>query len=228
MLLALQKAIVYGPVKSRRLGHSLGVNILPAGTKVCSFNCLYCQYGWTDFKMLENCAALALPTREQVVSALEAALRRLPTPPAFITFSGNGEPTLHPDFGRIVESVVEVRNRLAPHARTAILSNSTTVAERGVREALKRLDVRIMKLDAGTAEKLASYNQPAPGIDLDSVLRGLSGLKDVTLQALFTGGPMGNASASEVKAWIGRVKSLAPRAVQIYSLARGYPSREIS
>jgi wyosine [tRNA(Phe)-imidazoG37] synthetase (radical SAM superfamily) len=227
MLLALQKDIVYGPVRSRRLGFSLGINILPAGTKVCTFNCLYCQYGWTDFKMLENPSAHGLPTKEQVITALENALRRLPALPAFITFSGNGEPTIHPDFASIVDGVVSVRDARAPSARTAILSNSGTVARSEVRKALGLLDVRIMKLDAGTAERLLGYNQPAPGIDLGSVMEGLRALPDVTIQALFTGGPRGNASESDVKAWVDKVKSLSPRAVQIYSLARGYPSREI-
>lgn len=227
MLLELQKGVVYGPVRSRRLGFSLGLNILPATTKVCTFNCLYCQYGWTDFRALDNPAALGLPSADQVVKALEAALRRLPAPPAFITFSGNGEPTVHPDFARIARDVVAVRDKLAPSVRTAILSNSTTVASEEVREALSLLDVRIMKLDTGTAGMLERYNQPAPGTDLDIIVQGLRALPNLTIQALFSDGARGNSSPSDVEAWVRVVKYLAPAAVQIYTLDRGYPSGDI-
>ena len=227
MLLDLQRNIIYGPVSSRRLGFSLGINLLPAAAKVCTFNCLYCQYGWTDFGALADPGALGLPTAGEVVRALEDALRRLERPPAFITFSGNGEPTVHPEFARIAGEVAAVRDRLAPSARTAILSNSTTAGDAEVRKALSGLDVRIMKLDAGTAAGFRNYNQPAPGIELDSVVEGLRALGDVTLQALFTGGPRGNSAPDELAAWVRSVTSLAPRTVQIYSLARGYPSGDI-
>jgi wyosine [tRNA(Phe)-imidazoG37] synthetase (radical SAM superfamily) len=231
MLLELKKGVVYGPIKSRRLGPSLGLNILPGGAKVCTFNCLYCQYGWTDFRALGPAGgpvdAPGLPSADDVAKALEAALIALKAPPAFITFSGNGEPTVHPDFARIARRVAAVRDALAPSARTAILSNSTMISRVGVREALSLLDVRIMKLDAGTQGTLESYNQPAPGIDLESIVSGLRMLSDVTIQALFTGGPRGNASPADVEAWVKLVKTLAPAAVQIYTLARGYPSGDI-
>lgn len=227
MLLQLKKGVVYGPIRSRRLGFSLGINILPATAKVCTFNCLYCQYGWTDFGALQNPASLGLPTAGEAARALDTALRRLAAPPAYITFSGNGEPTVHPDFAQIARDVIAVRDRLAPSARTAILSNSTMVSSEDVREALSLLDVRIMKLDAGTAEMLESYNQPAPGIDMDSIVGGLRVLPDVTIQTLFTGGPRGNSSADAVAAWVKLVRSVSPAAVQIYTLDRGYPSGDI-
>ena len=228
MLLELQKGIIYGPIRSRRLGHSLGVNLLPASAKVCTFDCLYCQYGWTDREALRNLRSLALPSRRQVAEALEKALASVAQdPPAYITFSGNGEPTLHPDFADIVDDVIAIRDRLAPSARTAILSNSTTVSESGIRGALARLDVRIMKLDAGTEARFCAYNQPASGYDIASVVEGLAGLKDVTLQALFARGPAGNASDTDIEAWVSLVKQIAPTLVQIYTLDRGYPSRQI-
>jgi wyosine [tRNA(Phe)-imidazoG37] synthetase (radical SAM superfamily) len=230
MLLSLQRGITYGPVRSRRLGHSLGINLLPSDTKVCTFNCLYCQYGWTDLAALGRLGSLALPSRQQVADALERALSspssQVP-PPAYITFSGNGEPTVHPDFPAIVEDVTALRNRLAPAARTAILSNSTTVSDRAVRDALARLDVRIMKLDAGTESRFRAYNQPAPGYQLASIVEGLAGLGDVTLQVLFAGGPAGNASEEDVEAWISRVRAVSPASVQVYTLDRGYPSAKI-
>jgi wyosine [tRNA(Phe)-imidazoG37] synthetase (radical SAM superfamily) len=205
MLLSLQKSIVYGPVNSRRLGHSLGINLLPAAEKVCTFNCVYCQYGWSDFEALGRVTVPPLPSRERVREALEEALR------------GAGARA----------DVVALRDRLAPAARTAILSNSTTVADKAVRDALSLLDVRIMKLDAGTADTAVRYNQPVPGTDFEAMVAGLGGLADVTVQTLFSKGPSGNFSERDVAAWVGRVKALAPRSVQIYTLARGYPSAGI-
>ena len=227
MLLELQKTIIYGPVRSRRLGFSLGINLLPAAAKVCTFNCLYCQYGWTDFGVLADPGELGLPTPSRSPRPWRKPYGGCERPPAFITFSGNGEPTVHPDFARIVDEVTAVRDRLAPAARTAILSNSTTVGDPVIRRALSRLDVRIMKLDAGTAAGFRNYNQPAPGIDLDSIVEGLRTLEDVTVQALFTGGPRATPRRMSSAAWVRRVASLAPRMVQIYTLARGYPSGDI-
>jgi wyosine [tRNA(Phe)-imidazoG37] synthetase (radical SAM superfamily) len=227
MLLSLQKSIVYGPVASRRLGHSLGINLLPATEKVCTFNCVYCQYGWSDFGALGRVAVPPLPSRERVRVALEESLRGAGSRAAFLTFSGNGEPTLHPEFPAIVGDLVGLRDRLAPGALTAILSNSTTVTDKAVRDALALLDVRIMKLDAGKPDTVLRYNQPAPGTDFEAMVEGLGRLKDVTIQALFSTGPAGNFSKPDVEAWVSRVKALAPRSVQIYTLARGYPSAGI-
>ncbi len=224
MLLELQSTIIYGPIGSRRIGSSLGVNLLPPKIKVCSFDCLYCQYGWTDFALMESAV---FPKPEEVRKALEEALEKLEEPPRWITFSGNGEPTLHPDFGRIVDIVIEVRDRLASGTGTAILSNSTTVHRPEIREALAKLDLRIMKLDAGTPEVFASYSRPAPGFTLEQVVEGLSALDDVTIQALFTTGTSGNYTEANIEAWIERLRRIEPVMVQVYSLDRGFPSREI-
>jgi wyosine [tRNA(Phe)-imidazoG37] synthetase (radical SAM superfamily) len=227
MMLSLQKGITYGPVRSRRLGHSLGINLLPSSIKVCTFNCLYCQYGWTDPGALGRLGSLALPSRQQVAEALGKALREAASPTAYVTFSGNGEPTIHPEFAAIVDDVIGLRDKLAPAAKTAILSNSTTVTDDAVRGALARLDVRIMKLDAGTEPRFRAYNQPAPGYDLASIVEGLRRLEDVTLQVLFTGGPAGNASEADISAWISQITAVSPTSVQIYTLDRGYPSGQI-
>lgn len=224
MLLELQSTIIYGPIQSRRIGTSLGVNILPARIKVCSFDCLYCQYGWTDFSLMEN---VDYPKPEEVRKALEEALDELPEPPRWITFSGNGEPTLHPDFGRIVNLVNEVRDERAPGTGTAILSNSTMVHIPEIRGALAKLDLRIMKLDAGTPEALASYSRPTSEVTLDQIVDGLAALDDVTIQSLFTKGESGNYIEENIKAWIERLRQIEPVMVQIYSLDRGFPSRNI-
>jgi wyosine [tRNA(Phe)-imidazoG37] synthetase (radical SAM superfamily) len=228
MLLEPKRGITYGPVRSRRLGRSLGINVLPAARKLCNFDCRYCQYGWTDRALLAAATPDCFPAVEKVLAAVALALEVLPEPPAYLTFSGNGEPTLHPRFRELVEGVRELRDRLAPAARTAILSNSSTVSEAGVREALARLDVRIMKLDAGTEEGLRSYNGAAAGITLAAITDGLRALPDVTLQTLFTAGPAGNLALAEIDAWVARVAAIRPRAAQLYSLDRGAPCAELA
>lgn len=227
MLLRPQSGIIYGPVRSRRLGRSLGVNILPAGRKVCDFDCRYCQYGWTDRAFLKAMTVADYPAVPEVLDAVAATLRTLPEPPHYITFSGNGEPTLHPRFGEIVDGVKEARDRFAPGARTAILSNSSRVALPVIREALGRLDVRIMKLDAGSEACFRRYNRPVDGLTLETVVEGLKALPDVTLQTLFTGGLEGNLGDAEIEAWLGRVASIRPRRAQLYTLDREAPDRDL-
>lgn len=227
MLLELQKEIIYGPVNSRRLGRSLGINILPAHRKICPFNCVYCQYGWTkDYVLLTN-PRPDLPTVNAVKEALKKALINLNDPPAYITFSGNGEPSLHPDFSQIVEETIVLRDKLAPEAKTAILSNSALVADKSVRKALSRLDVRIMKLDCGTPDIFKRYNQPCPGVNLETITEGLSHLPDVDVQTLVSGGQAGNLDIQNIAAWIERLKRIQPLSVQLYTLDRGTPAKNL-
>lgn len=227
MLLKLKNEIIYGPVQSRRLGRSLGLNILPGGKKVCCFDCLYCQYGMEKSKTPGQTVKTKFPTVNDVLSALEHALKELPRPPAYITFSGNGEATLHPGFPSIVAGVMELRDAYSPVSKTAILSNSYTVPDPVIRKALSRLDGRIMKLDAGTDDVLTKYSGAAPGVTLEDIVKGLEMLPDVTIQALFTKGPDGNFSNRHIDAWVGQLKRIAPIFVQVYSLARNSPTSTI-
>jgi wyosine [tRNA(Phe)-imidazoG37] synthetase (radical SAM superfamily) len=230
-ILGLKKGLTYGPVNSRRLGRSLGLNILPRETKLCSFDCVYCQYGWTGAHVARAGRDYGLPSPADLAAALDAKLRSLDEPPAFITFSGNGEPTLHPRFAEMVDAANAARDRRAPSARTAILSNATTAGDPAVQTALLRLDVRIMKLDAGTSSAFARYNRPCPGVDLEAVTSGLAALAaraPVIIQALFTVGKNGNLSAEEIEAWRDRLLRIKPAGVQIYTLARGYPDKNIA
>ena len=220
MTIPLKTGILYGPVDSRRLGSSLGINLLAAGRKVCTFDCAYCQYGWTN-RLGDNMDGFA--KLEEVERALEEYLPTLKHAPAYLTFSGNGEPTLHPEFPAIVEAVSGARDRLAPAARTAILSNSETAGREDIRRALHRLDVRIMKLDAGTGAVFSGFNRPLGAPALDGIVEGLAELGGVTIQALWAGGPSGNYSAGEVEAWLTRLRIIRPVEVQVYSLARGWP-----
>jgi wyosine [tRNA(Phe)-imidazoG37] synthetase (radical SAM superfamily) len=225
MLLSPQPGITYGPVRSRRLGQSLGVNILPARRKLCNFDCRYCQYGWSDPVAQGRAATPDLPAVGDILEAVASTLRSLPAPPDYVTFSGNGEPTLHPRFDEVVDGVNDLRARLAPRARTAILSNSSTAGDAGIRQALSHLDVRIMKLDVGTEAGFQSYNRPAGGLALEDIVEGLRMLPGTTLQTLLTTGIAGNLNDAEMDAWIERVAAIRPLAVQLYTLDREAPDR---
>lgn len=231
MMLGLKKGLTYGPVRSRRLGCSLGINLFPGDEKRCPFDCVYCQYGWTPRTALHlDGAVIHLPTPRDVEAAVSRALERLPEPPLYLTFSGNGEPTLHPDFPEMVDRVVTVRNRLGGGMRTAVLSNSARVAEPDIRAALGRLDVRIMKLDCGTEEDFRRYNRPAPGLSLEGItegLRSLAALSPVTIQSLITAGADGNMPCDNALAWVDRLRRIRPAAVQLYSLDRGHPASDL-
>lgn len=225
MLLEPKAGIIYGPVASRRLGFSLGINVLPVGQKYCSFDCAYCQYGWTKRAPASDDP---FPTVEAVLAAVEKALKAPAVSPAYLTFSGNGEPSTHPEFPAIVEGVRKLRDRLLPAAKLAVLSNSTGVPSASVRQALALLDVRIMKLDAGTEAIFRSYCRPLASVSLDEIVAGLASMREVTLQTLFAGGPGGNADPAHVAAWIEKVVAIRPTAVQLYTLDRDWPSRDLA
>lgn len=229
MTQTLKQDIIYGPVRSRRLGNSLGINILPAGAKVCQFNCAYCQYGWTSQFSGVGTMPGVTEIRDAVAETLHRLLReeRLPD---YVTFSGNGEPTMHPEFPAIVVAINEIRDAVAPAVKTAILSNSTRIAAPSVRGALARLDVRVMKLDCGTQDVLQRYNRPSRGIDINRLtdgLRELARTMPVTLQTLFASGESGNMERANIDRWIERVESIAPAMVQVYTLDRGYPDKRL-
>jgi wyosine [tRNA(Phe)-imidazoG37] synthetase (radical SAM superfamily) len=222
----LQKGILYGPVLSRRLGRSLGLNILPDEIKVCSLDCGYCQYSWTGLLSMQPAHfASFLPTREEVHGALEAELvhlKRKGTPPDTITFSGNGEATLHPDFPAIAADVRDLRDAHAPKCRTAILSNATTVGHPAIRRALLLLDDPILKLDTARAGTFQALNGPAKGLGLDAIVGGLRAMEGkFVLQALFVRGSVDNSTDEEVADWVRLVSELHPRSVQVYTLDRG-------
>ena len=227
MLLDLQKDIIYGPIYSRRLGRSLGINLLPPARKTCPFNCVYCQYGWTEIHHTEKIGNISFPSVEEVRKALVKALAALREPPSYITFSGNGEPTLHPHFEQIVKDVTALRNELAPEAATAILSNSALVSRKALREAVLMLDVPIMKLDCGTPKMFRQYNQPCSGVDLEEITEGLAEMPGVTIQTLVSSGKSSNLHAHSIKEWIKRIKKIKPALVQLYTLDRDYPAKDL-
>ena len=228
MTIPLQPGIIYGPVNSRRLGRSLGVNIVSTKIKTCMFNCIYCQYGLRRVDEEQMNDIRWYPSSVEIIKALESILPILNPKPAFITFSGNGEATLHPQFSAIVEEVKGIRDSYVPEAKVAILSNSSTVMMPKIRETLQKLDKKIMKLDCGDQETFYRYNQPLPDIFLDDIVTGLKLMEDVTIQALFSGGGSGNYTDENINNWIEKVKDIDPTSVQIYSLDRSYPSANIA
>ena len=218
----LQSGIIYGPVRSRRLGWSLGLNISPISYKFCSFNCVYCQYGWTTICALDTVDRLEdLPNSSDFERALESALHEHKDKEIDnITFSGNGEPTLHPQFAELVNIAKKLKEEYFPEAKLGILSNSSTVVKEKVRRALAELDFRIMKLDAGDPETFSKINRPCPEVDYLAILNGLKSLEGVILQTMFIDGAIQNIGEREVKEWMGRVGEIKPVKAQIYSLHR--------
>jgi len=214
-VLPLERDIIYGPLFSRRLGRSLGVNLLPTRYKLCSFDCVYCHYGRTDVKTLSP-PARDFPWMKEVLRAVEAALRKYPNVD-YLTFSGNGEPTLHPSFPAIVAAVRHLRDELSPDVKLALFSNGTTAHLPHVRESLALFDAPILKLDAGDPETLARINRPAPEVKLEDILDGLKEVPGCIVQSVLVDGKVSNVRGEAFEAWVAALAAIRPTEVQIYS-----------
>lgn len=205
--------VVYGPIRSRRLGVSLGIDLSPAGRRACNFDCVYCQGPPPGADA--GRAGGAWPAPAAVAAALSEALRGAPSLDS-ITFSGHGEPTLHPDFPEVVDDVLAVASRERPGVEVRILSNGSRAVVPAVRAALDRLTERIVKLDAEPQR----VSRPAPGAPLGALLHGLGLLRDVTVQSCFVEGDFANTGAASVAEWADLLAELRPRAVQVYTIDR--------
>jgi len=224
-MMPLQEGIVYGPVRSRRLGQSLGINILPGNVKLCTFNCSYCQYGWTRTGAQHpRGVGDVWPSPSSIAKAVGLRLRRaLASGEAVhrLTLAGNGEPTLHPEFPEVVSRLRALRDAVQKGLPIAVLSNSSTLDRPEVVRALDRLDERYMKLDAGETALLRRVN--AATMSVDQVVEGLRRLKDVVVQSMFVRDRLGridNAGDVAVAAWIGALARIQPLRVQVYSIDR--------
>src|SRR6266849_9298381 len=205
-------AIVYGPVHSRRLGQSLGIDLLPPRSKLCELDCPYCNCGFTT----PRAPGARWASPDEVAQALRRALERRATTPDWITLSGGGEPTLHPRFAVVVDRVLAARAALAPDVRVAILSNGIAAELPSVRDALRRLDARIMKLDPGPAERVNGV-----GVAGERVARSYQALKPVTVQAMVVRGPGWDGSSDRsVRAWLPLVTVAEPETIQLTTLTR--------
>jgi len=220
-------SIVFGPIKSRRLGSSLGINLLPRDGKICSFDCIYCEIGWNaDGRTNER-----MPSASEVRSALEAKLVSCQEGNVgidAITFSGQGEPTLHHEFERIVDDTIELRNKYYPDAKVTVLSNATMLHQESVVEALKKVDYPVLKLDAPTDASLFAMNRPCGG-SAGMVDRIVAGLKkfdgNFILQTMFLKGacPDYENEPELLSSWMDIVRVLRPRKIMVYTLDRPAP-----
>ena len=231
----LFSSIVYGPIRSRRLGVSLGVNLMPTDAKLCSFDCVYCECGWN-----RPVSHPQLPTREEVRDALLSYLSTLDSSsnsltPDVITFSGNGEPTLHPDFLGIIQDTCALRDKYCPNAKVSVLSNSTQLMREDVVEGLRLCDNRILKLDSAINSTMRLIDKPVnPQLSVEQIMERLSLFEgDFTLQTCFLKGDyhgqiIDNTTSEELDAWYKAVDTLHPKQVMIYVIDRETPLKTLS
>lgn len=224
---------IFGPIHSRRLGVSLGVNLMPRDGKVCSFDCLYCEAGFNA----QGAGTTGLPSRNNVAKQLEAKLQSMQAQGSaldVITFSGNGEPTLHPQFGDIATDVISLRDKYFPRAKVSVLSNSTQLHRPDVVEALKKVDNNILKLDSAIETTMRALDRPTvKAFTVDSVLPQLAQFADnCIIQTMFTygtynGAAVDNTTDAEVDALIDAYKRIKPAEVMVYSIDRKTPAQDL-
>ena len=222
-------SIVYGPIRSRRLGVSLGVNLMPTTAKLCTFDCVYCECGWNQPVMHPT-----LPTRDEVREALRTQLSTLQSQLDVITFSGNGEPTLHPDFLGIIEDTCALRDEYCPKAKVSVLSNSTQLGRKDVIEALRLCDNRILKLDSAIDTTMRLVDKPVNAqltvgqvVEWLKVFDGDFTLQTCFLRGVYEGQVIDNTTDEELQAWYDIVDTLRPKQVMIYVIDRETPLKTL-
>ncbi|MCF0174803.1 MAG: radical SAM protein [Bacteroidales bacterium] len=221
--------IAYGPIHSRRLGSSLGINISPRSGKLCNFDCIYCECGWNADGREDH----ILPSLKEVVEAIETKLKfcsEAGTPIDSITFSGHGEPTLHPDFEAVIDATIALRNRYYPEAKISVLSNSTRLSVSSVKSALLKIDNPILKLDGPSMEVISLINKPEGSYNLNEVIENLASFHgDFVLQTMMLYAP--NEPLLNLECWIFEwmklVRLLHPRQVMVYTLDRPSPDTSL-
>lgn len=232
MATILFNSIVFGPIKSRRLGNSLGVNLLPKFGKICNFDCVYCECGWNKDGRKDK----TLPTKKEVFEALETSLinfKKEGTSIDTITFSGNGEPTLHPDFCEIIDFTIELRNSIFPDAAISVLSNATMIGRKEIREALLKIDNPIFKIDSADEDIIKLIDNPVGEYSLAKTIENLSHFNgNYILQTMFLKGVIDgkiiDCTAPEIaNKWIELVLRLKPREVMMYTIDRETPSADL-
>lgn len=221
--------VIFGPVNSRRLGVSLGLNLVPVNKKVCTYNCIYCECGWTNERHLPSDG---FPSRELIARSLGEKLVEMRSRgflPDSLTYAGNGEPTMHPEFGGIIEDTIEIRDQYAPLSRIVVLSNASLADRPDVRTALLKVDQNVLKLDTGFEETFRVLNQPPAGLTLRDIIGKLKLFPDnLIIQTLFIRGSHGkhaidNTSQKELSALLELYREIKPQEVQVYTIARDTP-----
>lgn len=227
--------IIFGPVMSRRLGNSLGINLLPVAKKVCNFNCLYCECGLTDYSATEK--DTRLPLRKEIQEKLELTLIDISGKGKIIdtiTFAGNGEPTLHPSFPQIINDTITLRDKYYPDAGIAVLSNATLIGNDAIREALQKIEYNILKLDSAIESTIRQINCPKGEFSINQLINQLSAFNDnLTIQTLFVKGSykgysFDNSTDEELEAWLHAIRKINPQLVMVYTFARDTPIDTIS
>ena len=220
---------IFGPVHSRRLGISLGINLLPADGKVCSFDCIYCECGFNE----DHRPTLPMPTRELVAERLEAKLKEMNTEgqlPDVLTFAGNGEPTCHPHFAEIIEDTIQLRNHYCPKAKVCVLSNSTFIHRQQVHDALMRVDDNILKLDTIDPIYINKVDRPTGNYDVNAIIERMQAFHGhIIIQTMFmrgeaAGESVDNTGEEYVGPWLEAVKEIKPQQVMIYTIDRETPT----
>ena len=225
----LREEVVFGPIKSRRLGWSLGINLLPTKGKICNFDCIYCECGWNADGRDDN----KLPSAAEVRSALEAKLADIlleGTQVDSITFSGDGEPTLNPDFARIIDDTIALRDIYCPQAKVSVLTNATKLLSDTVFGALRKVDAPILKLDAPTDERARKINGALPSFRVDDVVKGMKRFEgDFILQTMFLKSDDFDSLEPQMLAkWMDIVREIRPRLIMAYTIARPTPQSGLS
>lgn len=221
---------IFGPIKSRRLGISLGVNLLPADGKICTFDCIYCECGFNS----ERRPKRRIPQRHEVADALEMKLAEMKADgalPDVITFAGNGEPTVHPQFNEIIDDTIALRDRYCPDAKVSVLTNATMLSKPTVFEALLKVDNNILKLDTVDSAYIKRVDRPNGRYDVREIIgymkkfRGKAVIQTMFLKGEVDGVDVNNTGEEYVAPWIEAVKEIAPREVMIYTIDRETPQK---
>ena len=221
---------IFGPIHSRRLGISLGINLLPADGKVCSFDCIYCECGFNAAHRPQK----PLPTREEVAQKLEEKLQQMNTEgqlPDVLTFAGNGEPTCHPHFAEIIDDTIRLRNQYCPQAKVTVLSNSTMIHRQQVHDALMRVDNNILKLDTIDPLYINKVDQPVGTYDVQQIIERMKAFNGhIIIQTMFMRGEylgesVDNTSDAFVAPWLDTVKAIKPQQVMVYTIDRETPAQ---
>ena len=219
---------IFGPVQSRRLGISLGINLLPADGKVCSFDCIYCECGFNE----DHRPQQPLPTREEVATALERKLQQMQEDgqmPDVLTFAGNGEPTCHPHFAEIIDDTIRLRDQYCPQAKVSVLSNSTMIHRQAVHDALMRVDNNILKLDTVDIDFIRQVDHPNGTYDVNTIMERMKAFNGhIIIQTMFLKGPgIDNTTDHYVAPWLEAVKAIKPQQVMIYTIDRETPDQSL-
>ena len=229
---SLYDNIIFGPVRSRRLGLSLGVNLLPVESKLCNFDCIYCECGWNSDHPGQKRFNARSDVRQMLSDTLERMIEQGQVPDV-ITFAGNGEPTMHPEFETIIYDTIALRDQLCPSAKVSVLSNATQIHREDVRRALLRVDNNILKLDSAFDQTVQLINKPqgqysvARTVELMKLFGGKMILQTMFLRGEYLGQRVDNTTEEEVSAWLKIVAQIAPQKVMIYSLDRDTPCQTL-